>query len=489
MNDNDLLATPEAGPAAMRGGAMRVGGYVAGGLLSAVSASLLLRHLGPIVFGMYITAQSLVAIVDGLSDLGLTAVGVRELSLRTGAARVVFARNLLGLRIAVTVVGIFVMVLFGLAVGYSTRVVEGVVVAGGGLLLQCGQASLAISLMSALRLGWITAIELMRQAILTTLIIALVFAGAGMLPFLAVTIPAAGAALLVTARLVHGDVSLRPSFDRLEWRAILAVILPFSAAVAAAVLYFRMSVIIVSVFATAFELGNFGAAFRVTEALIAIPGLAASVAFPIFARAARDDRERLGYAVGRVFTVNVLIGAWAAICMVIGAHLAIRILAGPKYPQAGQILAIQGVAIGATFVTALWGQVQLGLGAMRTIMLFNAGVLAAGLIGVTALVLADGPVGAAIATSTIEVVAAVVGGVLVTRADRRLRPPVAILPRVAVATALAACALLLPVGTIGRLVVATLLYTLAVFAFGLVPDEVRQELGALWSRIRLRTGS
>ena len=84
---------------------MRVGGYVAGTLVSVFSAALLFRHLGVGDTGLYITALSLVAIVAAFSDLGLTAVGVRELSRRPPDERWPLARDLLGLRMTLTAVG------------------------------------------------------------------------------------------------------------------------------------------------------------------------------------------------------------------------------------------------------------------------------------------------------------------------------------------------------------------------------------------------
>jgi O-antigen/teichoic acid export membrane protein len=475
----DLLATPEAGPAAIRGGVLRVGGYVSTTLLSAVSASLLLRHLGPIAFGLYLTAQSLIAIVDGVSDLGLTAIGVRELSLRHGAGRAAFARNLLGLRIAVTLVGVLAMLTFAAIVNYETVVLEGVLIAGVGLMLQCCQASLAISLMSRLRLGWVTVIEFTRQLILTSGIIALVALDAGILPFLGMTIPAAFAALGVTSALVRGHVPLRPSFDRGQWRAMLSVILPYSAAVVASALYFRLAVIIVSLIASAYELGQFGAAFRVIEALLVVPALGVSVAFPIFARAARDDRERLGYAIRRVFQVNLVLGIYAALGLIIGADLAIRVLAGPGYPDAPPILAVQGVALGAAFISALWGQVLLSLDRLRTILALNSAVLACGAVLITALVELDGAEGAAIATAAIEIGAAIAGGVIVARCDHRMAVPMGLLPRCALSACVGALALVVPAGDVARLLIMTALYTGAVFVLRLVPEEAWVELRAL----------
>ena len=85
--DASLLDTPHAGPAAIRGGAVRLAGYGAGVLLSVGSAALLFRHLGVVDGGRYVTIIALVATVQGLTDFGLTAIGVRELAVREGEAR------------------------------------------------------------------------------------------------------------------------------------------------------------------------------------------------------------------------------------------------------------------------------------------------------------------------------------------------------------------------------------------------------------------
>ncbi|MDX6657771.1 MAG: hypothetical protein QOH62_2564, partial [Solirubrobacteraceae bacterium] len=51
----DLLDTPAAGPAALRGSALRTAGYVLALVLSLAAAPLLIRHLGQVRFGRYIT--------------------------------------------------------------------------------------------------------------------------------------------------------------------------------------------------------------------------------------------------------------------------------------------------------------------------------------------------------------------------------------------------------------------------------------------------
>ena len=50
------------------------------------SAALLFRHLGVVDGGRYVTVLALVATVQGLTDFGLTAIGMREL-VRAGGRR------------------------------------------------------------------------------------------------------------------------------------------------------------------------------------------------------------------------------------------------------------------------------------------------------------------------------------------------------------------------------------------------------------------
>src|SRR5215211_4707305 len=77
----DILDTPQAGPAAIRGSFLRVTGYVV---------------------GILATVLSVVAIVQGVTDSGLAQIGVREYAVRTGEDRDGLLRNLLGMRLALT---------------------------------------------------------------------------------------------------------------------------------------------------------------------------------------------------------------------------------------------------------------------------------------------------------------------------------------------------------------------------------------------------
>jgi O-antigen/teichoic acid export membrane protein len=469
----DLLSTPQAGPAAVRGGGLRVGSFLAGTLVSTGAAGLLFRHLGVIDTGRYATAMSLGAVVTGFTDLGLTAIGMREFAVLKGEERALVARNLLGMRIVLTIVGVAVISLFALLV-YGRLLGLATLIAGASVLVQNVQVTLSVPLMAQLRLGWVSAMEFARQLIIALLIVVAVLLGAHLLPFLATAGIAAAAVLAPTIWLVRSQIPVTPSFRVREWRALLAPVITYSAAAAAGALYFRIAIVLVSVIAGAHELGYYSLSFRIVEVMFAVPGLLVGSAFPIFARAARDDPTRLGYALDRVFGVSLLLGAWAALSLAVGSRFAIEVVGGHKFLPAAPVLAVQGIGLGASFVGAVWAYGMLSLRMHRVILTFNLVMLAVVAALVAVLTLLDGAQGAAIGTAAAELTSAVVGCVLLVRGRPHLVPRLAIVPRVLLAAALGLLpALLTGLPVVGRLALSTLIYAVALLVLRALPPELR----------------
>ena len=462
---------------------MRGGGYLVGAAVAATWAGLLFRHLGVIDTGHYVTAMSLVAIVAALSDLGLTAVGIRELSIRTERERGTLARDLLGLRIVITIIGGAVVT--GIAFcAYSKVLGAGVGLACMGLLLQAASDNYALGLIVGLRLGWVAALDLLRQLLTALVVLMLVVLGARLLPFLAVSIPVGVVILVCTARLIRGSRMLTPSFNWRHWQALLAPIIPYSLAVAAFAIDFRISVLLVSALSTGTQLGYFSAAFRVLEGLTVLPGILIGSVLPIFARAASEDHARFGYALGKVFEVTLMVGVWVGGSVVIGAPLAMHVIAGARFSGAGSVLAIQGIALGSMFVGVAWSSGLLSLGLYRVIFILNASALALDVILVTALAIPFGARGAAAATAVTGIVITISEVIAVSWGRRRLRPPLRIVPRVVAAGVVGmAPALLLSVPTTVRLCIWTIVFGFVLIATRAIPSELWEMIPRLRGRV------
>ncbi|MHB8531697.1 MAG: oligosaccharide flippase family protein [Solirubrobacteraceae bacterium] len=469
--DGDVLSSAAAGPAVVRGGALRLLGFVTTSLLALVSGAVLYRHLGTVGTGHYTSAMQLVALVAGASDLGLTAIGLRELSVRRGAQRESMARAMLGLRLAVTVLGVVTVTLFAL-VAYGSTLGLGVMLAGIGLLFQVWQGTLAIPLMTELRFGWTSLFEVARQLITSLLIVVLVVAGAGLLAFLATPIPAAIVVLALMIVRFRRQLPMGLRFDTGAWRELVKPVLAYALAVAASALYFRVALVLLSLLSNGHQLGYFSVSFNIVAALFSIPALLVSAAFPIFSRAARDDDERLGYAVERVFEVSLIAGAWMSLEIALGAGFAVEVVGGHDFIPAVPVLAIQGISVGATFIGTVAGFGLLSLSRHRTILLFNIGALAAIVLAVSVLAPLDGARGAAIAASAVELALAIASWRVLIHARSSLRPSLRGVPKVAVATALAALPLLLPVSEPARVAVSTVVYVAALMILRAFPTEL-----------------
>jgi O-antigen/teichoic acid export membrane protein len=481
-----VLDAPAAGAKAVRGSALRSGGYVISILLSLISAPLLVRHLGFADFGVYVTITAVVTIVAGVSDVGITSVGVREWAVRDVGERRELLATLLGARLAFTGTGCLGAMGFGLAAGYDARRMEGMAVACVGLLAVASYEALGVPLQAELRQGWVAVAELLRQSVQVTLILLLIAAGAGLVPLLATTIPAALAAVGLTIA-VSRQAFVAPALHPRAWWGLVRDTLPFATASALGVVYLRTTVIITSLVAGALQTGYFATAFRVMEVLIGVPVLLVGALFPVLARAAATDRERLRAGVARTLEGTISCGALVAVCVVAGAPLAIKVLAPGHPAPAVDALRILGVGLGFSFVGASSQFALLALRKHGAILLVNGVALLLNATLTLALVPDHGARGAAIALAISEVTVATLSTTMLARVLAGFTPPWRTLLRLTGAVAIGAIATvaLANLGSIPEAVGTALVCFGAALALRVLPSEL---LALLPERAARRVG-
>jgi O-antigen/teichoic acid export membrane protein len=473
VSDSDILDSGRAGGMAIRGGALRVLGYGAALLLSLVSVPFMTRHLGVVDYGHYITVSSIIFIIGGLTEAGLTNLGTREYSLLDGAEREHFLRNLAGLRFALTGAGVALATLLTLVTGAETVVVQGTLITGIALLLTLTQQTYAIPLAAHLRLGSVTALELVKQGLLTGTIIALVALGAGLIPFFAASVVSGLGVLVVTLLLLRGEVPLRPAVSGETWRRIMKDVLPYAVAVAVGLIYFRLAVILMSYVSSDYQTGIYSTAFRIVESIGVIPWLVVSAGFPILARAARDDESRLRYALQRLFEVSTMVGAMIALAIGLGASFAIDVIAGlPEFEDAVPVLRVQGVALVTAFLVATWSFALLSLRAHRELLICNAVAAAVALTGTLVLAPSLDAMGAAIATLGAEAALAIGYAIALHRRNAVLSPNPAIIPKVVLAAGVGATAGLLPTPAVVDAIVGVLAFAAVLVVLRAIPPEL-----------------
>ena len=469
----DILDTAEAGPTAIRGGTLRTAGYVLSLLLSLVSVPFMIRHLGAVDYGYFVTVMSIVFIIAGVTEAGLTYVGIREASVLEGRERESFLSNLVGLRFALTVPGVAVAVAITAATGAAPPIVYGTAIAGLGVVVALAQQTYMIPLNAQLRLGWVTILEILKQATLSAAFIFFVIVGAGLVSFFWASVIAGAVMVAATLLLVRQHGSLRPRFDLDTWKRVLVETLPFAAATAAGLIYFRMVIVLMSYLASGEETGIFGAALRIAEVLGAVSWVMVSSAFPILARAARDDEERLGYGLQRIFEVALIVGTGMALALAVGAPFAIQVVAGPGFEDSVPVLRLQAVALITTFLVATWFMVLLSLKRYRDVLVASLLAAIVSITGTLAMVPSLGAEGAALALVIAEATLVAACAYFLHRARPGLTPSLAVIPKVALAAGLAVglTVLLEDLPSLVLSIIATAVFVAVVLVTRALPQE------------------
>ncbi|MFL5963558.1 MAG: polysaccharide biosynthesis C-terminal domain-containing protein [Gaiellaceae bacterium] len=471
----DLLSTPEAGGRVVRGGLVRGLGYGVGTLLAAGTSVFLLRHLGRNDFGRYATVAALLGVVSGISDAGLTAVGARELALAHADQRARLMRNLVSLRLAITPIGIAAAAVFAF-VAYDRTMFWGTLLGGLGVLLINTQATMMMPLSVELRLGAVTAFEVLKAALTFVAVVVLVAAGSSLLPFFGAQIPVGAVVILLTPFVVPLRRGLVPGVDRAVVMTLLRQALPLAVALTMNVVYFRVLMIMTSLLASQIATGYFATSFQVFAVLFSLPLLVLSTALPLLSVAGRDDDSRLAFGLQKMTEVSLAASVVFVLVIFALAPTLIPLLGGDQYKGAVPVLRIQSFALIAVFVGQVW---QLGLLSLRrqaALAWANAGALAIVLALGGIFIPLWGAKGAAVAAVVSESCLAVLVYVFLRRTAPAVAPSAGLAPRVIVAALPAFAALALPLPWEVDLVLALALFGGAAVVLRAVPFELMHAL-------------
>jgi O-antigen/teichoic acid export membrane protein len=467
---DDPFAIGAAARRVIHGGGLRVIGTVVGLLSGAVSAPLVVRHLGNIQFGRYQVVISILFIANALSEGGLSFVAVRAYTAADTTRRNVLLANLMGMRIVLEVLVAGAVVGFGFLAGYNHVLILGLAFGGLGLVIAAQQAALTVILQGQLRLATLAATEMANQLIVTTLLVILVISGAGLIWFFVIQPIVWLLAFALIAVLVRHDVPRRLAFDPVEWQALARETALLAVAAALGATYYQVTQVAMSLFASAAQTGYYAVAFRIVAVTATIPWVLGGSLLAVLS-AVVDDPRRLRYIAVRAFEGSAIIGGWLVVILVIGAQFGITVIGGAHASVA--VLRIMGVGAGATFIVSSSGFVLLAQRRHRLLVVSNLLVflLAIGLSATLIPVL--GARGGALSSAALEFVLLAAYTVALRRMG--IAPPtLRFLSRLALALglALAAGAALLSVHPVVGIAAATIVYFPALRLLRVIPSEL-----------------
>ena len=339
-----------------------------------VSVGVSARYLGVDDFGALVTATAFLALVVGLTDLGLATIGVRELAKRPGETKRIVGSLLVlvfGLSTAGLVLGMLLMLLI-FAGDDQAHLREGIAL----LLLMSwpltAPAAVIGCYFTAQQKAYLGTLASVVGAVLTVGLLIVVIQLDGGFLGIVVAYGATGIGYGLTMLMLSiGRIRLRPSLDLAHAWQLLRWAAPLGAAVLMGSIYWNIDIILLSHLGDHADVALYGVAVKVVGILLLLPGYVMITLLPEFARVA-ERRERLDEVMGKAFAV-VQVGAIPLLVLsVVFADEIVQTVGGQTYAGSAALLRILMIGVALAYVSvviaqgiiALNGQKQLFYGAL-----------------------------------------------------------------------------------------------------------------------------
>ncbi len=328
---------------------------------------LVVRRLGDALFGEYRIVLAWVGLFTIFAELGITQYAYREIARAHDQAERYFW-NVLTLRVGLAVVGIVGITAGAAVVGYPPEIVTGVLVYTCSFLLAALLSALETVLSAQEKIGITVVSSLLGQAASIALGAAVLLAGFGLVPFIAIGLLAmlVPIGVLLTAIRRERLLTFRPQIEPQIWTRIIRGGFPFAIISLALTIAFSIDTVMLSWFVPSNEVGWYGVSYSLVGSVVGLMSALSVALVPSLARIYATDPE----AVERWYYRSVKFSALLAIPAALGATLVATPLFTLLYlpstlPAAGafQILAWD---IPLLMFTSMCGNMSYVVGAERS---------------------------------------------------------------------------------------------------------------------------
>jgi O-antigen/teichoic acid export membrane protein len=370
------------------------------------------RYLSIETFGAYVLAVSVAEVLRGVTDFGLDQTLVRGVA-RRSANEVAVASAVLIKVISGCITITAIAVVGRLAMDGTTTAFVELAYAASTLasISRTLTAPVQADLKTLLVFPAISAGVICRLAAVG----AAILAGMGLRGLLATSVIAEAIALGITyttvsrvrpAHLVRGVGQLWPLFREAAPLGALSIL---------ALLYFRIDTILLSILAGQSAVGEYGAVYRTSEALLMVATAVASTALPRLSAEFTRGRAAATGVYRRYLTISTAITASAAGVAMLAPGLVMSLLYGDKYSETGPFFAIMLVSAVVMAINVLQTSALIALDGQWLIARVAAFNLAVN-VGLNILLIPTfGVLGACISTLLTEVINSIVQFALLSR--------------------------------------------------------------------------
>jgi len=338
------------------------------------------RHLGPSRFGELSYAVTLIALCQGLTNLGADGIIVRDLARNPQNAAVILGTAFRMRLIAGVLCWTLATVVVVLLRPQDPNAAVLIAIIGASLVFQAAE-TVDLWFQSQSRNVWTVKAKLISYAIANAVRIGLLLSNAPLWAFaIAALIDVVLLALALAQVYRRFPVPQPWLYSWAQGRQLLRESTPFMVGGLAALLYMRIDQLMIREMLGEQSLGFYSAAVPLSQVWAVIPVTLATALAPSIARMKAEGEEAYMAALFRVFRVFAGLSVLVTVCTALLADSIVQALYGPAFAPAGRVLALHvfsnififmGVAQGLWLVNEGLGRVTLyrtGLGAVVCVL-------------------------------------------------------------------------------------------------------------------------
>ena len=410
--------TPNFARAVGRNTIVQFIGKIFSTVLGFATSVLILRYLHPEGNGQYTTAMAYLGFLSVVADLGLYLILVRDIN-KPGANAERIVGNLLALRW----VSALVILLGGAAIvslfGFSHQENIAVLIGTGSFIAVAATQLLVGVFQSKLAMIYVAVGELIGRTVLLGVTWWVVARSGSLYAIMAAVVISTIANFIYVWWSARRFIHIRLHFDWAYWRSTLRDTLPIAISIVLNLIYFRADTIILRMSQGTYDVGLYGAAYKVLEILNTFPLMFVGLLLPALGAAfASNDHSTFQ----RIFQKGFDLLLMAVLPLIIGGcFLAVPILTligGHEYAPAAPVFRMLLVAVGALFLNSLSGHTVTIINRQRQMVWAYLSVAVIGLATYLILIPRISLYGAATGTIVSESLTAILGYMVVLRAMR-----------------------------------------------------------------------
>ncbi|MBV9607205.1 MAG: flippase [Solirubrobacterales bacterium] len=349
------------------------GQVVARGLNIALGVGVtiaLVRGLGPRRFGDWSALLAVIALVGYLTNVGLDEVAVRQAAIDPRReSRWISAMVSLQLMLSVPVTILALAVTLVIARDDSARIAA-VLLSLTCLFSALGSVRAVFQL--RIRNSWTAGFELANGLLWAIGVFAIVAAGAGLVAFAAAFLVASAVANVGQALLARRQIRIRLRGGGPDRAHLMKIGVPFAIASLLYLAYTQVDQVLVFELAGARAAGMYGAASKVLDRALVVPGSILATMFPMIAVAYREDLVRMRALVQTALEVVLAVTLpFVAYVAVVGRPL-MRLLFGEAFASAGPALSVLMAVFAISAFSYVAGDLVIVLRLQRRYIIYAA---------------------------------------------------------------------------------------------------------------------